>query len=546
MHSFIVTALAENPILTLFVVIGLGYLLGEISFFGFRFGIVGVLFVGLAVGSLGASITVPEVISTLGLILFIYTIGIQSGPEFFKSLRRGYRQSVFALMMVVLGAGLTMLVSRPAHLTHSRAAGLFAGAMTSTPALAAVRDLLNVRGRAAGLPPEQLHAMSADPVVAYTIAYPVGVIGVLLSFAVLRRRWKPEMKPLAENPEIRVCNFEVINPAVIGHSVEEVLRSQGKAGFVISRIQHGEASDIPRGDTRFEQGDIVVAVGQDEAMGRAEEMFGRPLEAHVEEDRRQLDFRRVFVSRPAIVGKRIRELKLEETLGATITRLRRGDVDCVPTQETRLELGDRVRVLTRRENFSAISNFFGDSIRGTAETDFGSVALGMVLGVLVGLVPIPLPGGTIHLGFAGGPLLVALILGKLEHTGRVTWIMPLHSNLTLRQLGLVFFLASVGIRSGYPFAQTLRENGLAMLLAGAVVTIVVTEVSLIVGYKVLKIPFASLMGLVSGIQTQPACLAYATREADCDAPNIAYAAVYPFTTIAKIILAQLLTYPFFR
>jgi putative transport protein len=164
----------------------------------------------------------------------------------------------------------------------------------------------------------------------------------------------------------------------------------------------------------------------------------------------------------------------------------------------------------------------------------------MVLGVLVGLVPIPLPGGTLRLGFAGGPLLVALIVGKLERTGRITWIMPLHSNLTLRQIGLLFFLAGVGIRAGYSFAQTLRHNGLSMLLAGAAVTLVVTQVSLLIGYKLLKIPFASLMGLVSGIQTQPACLAYATREANSDTPDLAYAAVFPVALIAKIIVAQLL------
>ncbi len=541
MHSLIVSTLTANPILTLFVVIGLGYLLGEFSFFGFRLGIVGVLFVGLAVGSLGPSISVPEVIPTLGLIIFIYTIGIQSGPEFFNSLRkRGYRDSVFALLIVILGAGLTAMVSRPAHLTGPRRAGLYTGAMTNTPALAAVRELLGERGRAAGLSPEQLRAISDEPVVAYSLAYPIGVIGVLVSFAVLRRWWKPDMEPVADGPEIRVRNFEVINPAVISRTVEEVLRPHRDPGFVVSRIQHGESSDVARGDTRLERGDIVVAVGDDDALLRAEQIFGQPVDAHIEQDRSELDFRRVFVSRQEIVGKRIRDLGLENTLGATLTRLRRGDVDIVPTRDTRLELGDRVRVLTRRENFAAISRFFGDSIRGAAETDFGSVALGMVLGVLVGLVPIPLPGGTIRLGFAGGPLLVALIVGKLERTGRITWIMPLHSNLTLRQIGLVFFLAGVGIRAGYSFTQTLRQNGLTMLLAGAAVTVIVSLVSLIVGYKLLKIPFASLMGLVSSIQTQPACLAYATREANSDVPNTAYAAVFPVVMVAKIILAQLL------
>ncbi|MGB8886166.1 MAG: aspartate:alanine exchanger family transporter [Candidatus Korobacteraceae bacterium] len=542
MHGPIVSTLTQNPILTLFVVIGLGYVLGETRLFGFRFGVATVLFVGLAVGSLSPSISVPETIPTLGLIIFIYTIGIQTGPEFFKSLRQqGYRQSLFALVIVALGAGVTLLVSRPMHLARPRLAGLYTGAMTNTPALAAVRELLVERGRAAGFSPDQLRALSDEPVIAYSIAYPVGVIGVLVSFAVWRRRWKPTMEPLAEGPEIRVRNFQVINPAVIDRTLEEVLQSHRDPGFVISRIQHDQSSDIARDDTLLQRGDIVVAVGDDDALESAERIFGHPLDAHIEQDRSQLDFRRVFVSRQEIVGKRIRELNLENAMGATVTRLRRGDLDLVPTRDTRLELGDRVRVLTRRENFPAISRFFGDSIRGTAETDFGSVALGMVLGVLLGLVPIPLPGGTIRLGFAGGPLLIALVLGKLERTGRITWTIPLHTNLTLRQIGLLFFLAGVGIRAGYSFAQTLRQNGPAMLLAGAVVTLVITEVSLVVGYKCLKIPFASLMGLVSGIQTQPACLAYATREANSDAPNLSYAAVYPLTTIAKIILAQLLS-----
>ena len=542
MHGQIITTLAENPILTLFIVIGLGYLLGEVSLFGFRFGVVGVLFVGLVFGALGPSISVPEVIPTLGLIMFIYTIGIQSGPEFFQSLReRGYRDAVFAVVIVVMGAGFTLLVMHPAHLTRAQAAGLYTGAMTNTPALAAARELLRERGKAAGLAPGQLHEASDELVVAYSIAYPVGVIGVLVLFAVMRRRWKPEMEPQAEAAEIRVRDFAVMNPAVVGRTVEEVLRPHHDPGFVVSRIQHGASSDIARGDTRLEQSDIVVAVGDDDGLVRAEQIFGQPVEAHIELDRSQLDFRRVFVSSREIVGKRIRDLDLERSLGATVTRLRRGDVDFIPTRDTRLELGDRVRVLTHRENFPAISQFFGDSIRGTAETDFGSVALGLVLGVLVGLVPIPLPGGTIRLGLAGGPLLVALILGKLERTGRITWIMPLHSNLTLRQIGLLFFLAGVGIRAGYSFSHTLRQNGLQMLVAGAAVTLCVTLVSLLVGYKALKIPFASLLGLVSGIQTQPACLAYATREANSEAPNLTYAAVYPVAMIAKIILAQLLT-----
>jgi putative transport protein len=216
-------------------------------------------------------------------------------------------------------------------------------------------------------------------------------------------------------------------------------------------------------------------------------------------------------------------------------------VDVVPDPETRLEYGDRVRVLTRRSNFAAVARFFGDSVRGAAEMHVGSLALGMVLGVIVGLLPIPLGGGsTVRLGLAGGTLLVALVLGRLERSGGISWVMPLPANLTLRQIGLLLFLAGVGTRAGYSFLDTLRHNGLQLLLAGAVVTFAATLATLIVGRRLLGIPFDSLLGLASGVQTQPACLAYADAVARSDAPSVAYAGVYPTAMIVKILLAQLL------
>ena len=542
MLGSIVSALVNNPILTLFVVIGLGYVLGEISIAGFRFGVAAVLFVGLAVGALHPAISIPEVVPSLGLIIFVYTIGIQSAAGFFESFRvTGYRDILLTLAAVGLGAVLTVGLSHALRLGSSQAAGLYTGAMTNTPALAAVRELLHERAQAAGMSTEQVRILSDEPVVAYSLAYPIGVIGVLAGFAVARRLWKIKITPPPPGSDIQVRDYAVMNPAVIGRTVQEVLRPHHDPGFVVSRIQHQGASDIVRGNTRLERGDIVAIVGDDEGLLRAEQIFGVPVAAHIEQDRSQLDYRRVFVSRPEVVGKRLGELDLQNQLGGTVTRVLRGELDFIPTRDTRLELGDRVRVLTHRENFDAVSRFFGDSLRRSAETDFGSVGIGMVLGVLAGMIPFPLPGGhSIRLGLAGGPLVVALILGKLERTGRITWTIPLGANLTLRQIGLLCFLAGVGIRAGYTFAQTIRTSGLAVLLAGAVVTFAITLFALVVGYRYLKIPFESLMGLISGIQTQPACLAYATREANSEVPNIAYAAVYPVALIAKVILAQLI------
>jgi len=542
MQQSVVKLLTEYPILTLFLTIGLGYIVGELSIFGFRFGTAGVLFVGLAIGALDPSIALPDAIPTLGLIIFVYTIGIHSAPALAAAFKRhGYRDNFLAVGALAFGAVLTLALSYALGLPGTSGAGLFCGALTNTPALAAARETIQELGSGRGLPAAQVRLLAEQPVIAYGVAYPIGVIGVLLSFQFFGRFWRRESKPEEDTPEILVRDFVVKNPGITGRSIGEALRLHKDHGFVISRIQHDGSIDIADSSTKLRTGDIVAVVGDEEALERAEQFFGAASDTHIELDRSNLDYRRVFVSSKEVVGKSIRELDLQNRMRATITRLRRGDVDVVPTPRTRLEFGDRIRVLTHRERFAEIAKFFGDSIRGTAETDFGSVAIGMVLGVLFGMMPIPLPGGnTIRLGLAGGPLLVALVLGKLERTGRITWAMPISANLTLRQIGLLLFLAGVGTRAGYAFVSTMATSGPRLLLAGAAITFGVTLTTLIVGYKLLKIPFDSMTGLISGVQTQPACLAFAATQAKSETPNIAYAAVYPVATIAKIILAQIL------
>ncbi|MGC9972146.1 MAG: TrkA C-terminal domain-containing protein [Bryobacteraceae bacterium] len=542
MRQSLVTLLAHYPILTLFLAIGLGYLVGEASIFGFRFGVAGVLFVGLAIGALDRSVALPEVIPTLGLIIFVYTIGIQSGPALAAVFRdRGYRHALLALGVLIFGAVLTVALSYSFSIPGPRAAGLFCGALTSTPALAAARETVHDVAVRRGFPEERARAEADQPVASYSISYPLGVIGVILCFQLFGRFWRKETQPLEEAPEIVVRNFVVRNPGVAGRSIGEVLRVHKDYGFVVSRIQHDGKIEIATSDSRLEFGDVVAVVGDEEALERAVQIFGEPSSAHIEFDRSQLDHRRVYVSAKEVVGTRIRDLDLQNRLHATITRLRRGDVDIVPAPDTRLEYGDQIRVLTSRDRFAEVSKFFGDSVRGMSETDFGSVAIGMVLGVLFGMLPIPMPGGnSIRLGLAGGPLLMALALGKLERTGRITWAIPISANFTLRQIGLLLFLAGVGTRAGFDFVQTLRSSGPQLLLAGAVLTFSVTLATMLIGYKLLKIPFDALTGIVSGVQTQSACLAFATSHTRSDAPNIAYAGMYPVATIAKIILAQIL------
>ncbi len=538
----LVATLVASPILTLFVVIGLGYLLGQINLFGFRLGVAGVLFMGIAVGALNKAISLPEIVPSLGLIIFVYTIGIQSGPAFFASFKKqGSRDNLLALGLLLFAAALTLSLGLTMHMSRARIAGLYAGALTNTPAVAAARERIHFRAMNEGLSADQLRDLVDEPIVAFGLAYPMGVVGVLLCFQVMRRVWKIKPVPPVNHQEIRSQDFVVKNPGIVGRSIGELLDVHRDPGFVISRIRQGGETSVAHRDAHLDLGDIVVVVGDEIGLARAKHIFGESSEQQIEKDRTELDFQRFFVSSPQVVGKRIGDLKLESEMQATITRVRRGDIDVVPAADTRLEFGDLVRVVSGSTNFEAIGRFFGNSIRGTAETDFGSVAIGMVLGVLVGMLPLPLPGGNIvRLGLAGGPLMVALLLGKLERTGRITWTIPISANLTLRQIGLLLFLAGVGTKAGYSFAQTIRSNGWQTIAAGALITVVSAMATLVVAHKVLKMPFDSAMGLASGIHTEPASLTYANSVSGNDLPSIAYTTVYPLAMIAKIILAQLL------
>ena len=534
--------LSGSPILTLFVVIGLGFLVGGVSFFGFRFGVAGVLFVGLAVGSLSPLITIPEVVPTLGLVLFVYAMGVSSGRAFFDAFgRKGSRANALAAGALMLGALTTFALGRVLGLPAPVLSGLYCGALTNTPALAAVQERVIERATKAGLPRQEVETLSNLPVLSYSVAYPMGVLAALLCLQLARKVWRVTFDPAGDAPELGVRHFIVKNPAVMGQTIGEIMAANPDAAFVISRVRQSGRVDLARSETVLTEGDVVAVVGDEQAFRRAAYIFGATSHSEIALDRSELDYRRVFVSRADIVGRRIRDLDLTDRLSAIITRLRRGDYDIVPDEETRLEYGDRVRVLTRRANFPAVTKFFGDSVRGAAEMHVGSLALGMVLGVIVGMLPIPLGGDrTVRLGLAGGSLLVALVLGRLERTGGISWVMPLPANLTLRQIGLLLFLAGMGTRAGYSFLDTLRHSGPQLMLAAAVVTFVVTLTTLTVGRYLLGVPFDSLLGLASGVQTQPACLAYADELARSDVPSAAYAAVFPTAMMVKILLAQLL------
>jgi putative transport protein len=295
-------------------------------------------------------------------------------------------------------------------------------------------------------------------------------------------------------------------------------------------------------DKRLESGDLVVTVGTGEDLERAVSYMGEKSEEEMQHGQDEFDVRRIFVSNHDVEGRRLRDLGLRKKFGALITRIRRGDDDFLPDGEMTLEPGDRVRVLAPRNQMGAVTEFFGDSYRAVSEVDILTFSVGLALGLLLGTIPLPLPGGiTFKLGFAGGPLIVALILGTIKRTGNLIWTLPYSANATLRQIGLVFFLAGIGTRAGYGFLSTFAKGGgITLFFVGAAITFIATALHLWIGHRLFRIPMSILTGMVAGLFTQPAVLGYALEQTDNDLPNIGYASVYPVAMIAKILLVQAL------
>jgi len=538
--------LLQNPLLLLFLVAGIGYPLGRIKIFGSSFGVAAVLFVGLAFGSLHPQMKLPDVVYMLGLSLFIYSIGLSGGPTFVASLKRqGLRYNLLVLCILGLCAALTAGIAKLLHLKGTIAAGMFSGSLTSTPALAAILDTLKHNYPGPGL--EQL---LAEPVVGYSITYPMGVIGTVLAITLAQRVWRinfaGEAKQLralgAPTEPLKNCTVRVTRGDVCCSKPLDQVRQEQGWDVIFGRVKRAGEFQLATPEERLAVDDLVTVVGAAEDIERVAAYLGEKSEEEIDLDRSEFDFRRIFVSNPQIAGRRLRELNLRKKFGAVVTRVRRGDDDFLPSGDMALELGDRVRVLTHHDNLMAVTKLFGDSYRAVSEVDVLTFGLGLALGLLLGIVPIPLPGGIVFkFGFAGGPLVAGLILGTIGHTGRMVWNLPYSANMMLRQIGMVLFLAGIGTRAGYSFISTFASGGGFVIFGvGIALTCSASLLALWIGYRFLKIPMSLLMGIVAGMQTQTAVLGYALDQTGNDLPSIGFASVYPAATIFKIICVQIL------
>ncbi len=510
-----------QPILTIFLAIGLGYLVGQINLGGFSLGVGAVLFVGLAFGAFAPKAQITGPISLIGLIMFLYGIGLLYSRQFFEGMTgiAGRKYNFVALVGVVASLLVALGLGKVFGVQIGQTLGLYAGSMTSTATLQAALDVMR----------------NKDPSIGYSVAYPFGVIGPILCIYFMTRRVKPKFpqKPL---------KFHMAEILLGGAQPERTLDDFAKelpVGVQVALVRKGGQNIIPAGDTVLASGDalMVVAERQEEVV-KAAAQAGSLQPGEIVKDRSELDYIQVFVGKANVVGVPLSRLALPD--GWHLLHIRRYDVDIVPTPDVALEFGDRVGVLVPPLRKEEVRLFFGDSVKAAAEFSYVSLGLGMALGVMIGLIPIPVPGvGIVTLGIGGGPLIVALIVGKLRRTGPLLWVMPLPANIVLRNFGLAIFLAAVGINAGRPFVQTVTNSGLTMLLIGALALLTTVAIVLLAGYYLLKIPFDDLLGVASGATGNPAILVYSNRMAPTERPDVGYAMIFPSMTIVKVIAVQI-------
>lgn len=513
--------IGTQPILTVFLAIGIGYIVGQINIGGFSLGVGAVLFVGLALGAFAPKAQITGPISLTGLIMFLYCIGILYGRQFFEGMAgSGRKYNLLATVAVLVGLGVALGLGQLFGVKIGHTLGLYAGSMTSTATLQAALDTMR----------------NSDPSIGYSVAYPFGVIGPILCIYFMTRVVKPKFPGKA----VRFHMVELtLNGSCAGLSLGALAKDL-PAGVQVTMLRKRNENLLPDDDIVLEAGDGLLLVADDPALiEKAAASLGQIAPGRIARDRSAVDYIRVFVGKANMVGVPLRKLPLPKGLPLNILHVRRYDADLVPSPDLALEFGDRVGVLTAPDRKQEVRTLFGDTVKSAAEFSYVSLGIGMVLGVLIGLIPIPIPGvGVVTLGIGGGPLLVALILGKLRRTGPLLWVMPLPANIVLRNFGLALFLAAVGVNAGQPFVKTIAATGPLLLLIGVAVLLATVAIVLLVGHYVMRIPFDDLVGVASGATGNPAILVYGTRMAPTERPDIAYAMIFPSMTIVKVISVQ--------
>ncbi|MES3391561.1 putative transporter [Enterobacter hormaechei] len=536
-------------VLALVAVVGLW--LGNIKIRGVGFGIGGVLFGGIFVGhfadQLGwmLSADMLHFIQEFGLILFVYTIGIQVGPGFFASLRvSGLRLNLFAFGIVVMGGLVTAILHKLFAIPLPVVLGIFSGAVTNTPALGAGQQIL----RDLGIPADVVDQMG----MSYAMAYPFGICGILLSMWLVRVLFRINVEQEAKEHEstltnghalIKTINIRVENPNLNNMAIQDV-PILNSATIICSRLKRDDTLMVPSPDTLIQHGDLLHLVGQPADLNNARLVIGQEVDTSLSTRGTDMRVERVVVTNEKVLGKKIRDLQVKERYDVVISRLNRAGVELVASQDASLQFGDILNLVGRPSSIDAVANMVGNAQQKLQQVQMLPVFIGVGLGVMLGSIPLYVPGFPValKLGLAGGPLIMALILGRIGSIGKLYWFMPPSANLALRELGIVLFLAVVGLKSGGDFVDTLvNGEGMSWVGYGIFITAIPLITVGLLARMFAKMNYLTLCGMLAGSMTDPPALAFANNlHATSGAAALSYATVYPLVMFLRIITPQLL------
>ncbi|HNY14876.1 MAG TPA: putative transporter [Bacteroidales bacterium] len=534
-----------HTILIYCVVIAAGVFLGKIKIFGISLGIAFVLFAGIAVSHFGfrANTHVIEFIRDFGLILFVFSIGLQVGPGFFSSFRKGgITLNLLAMMVVVLGACTAVALHFITGTSMPMMVGIMSGAVTNTPGLGAAQQALIQVSNGPGVPQIGL---------GYAVAYPFGVLGIILTMLIIRKslsikvkdelaRYDSDMHPADTMPE-RI-SLQVKNPEYFGKSIGEISRSLG-VGIVVSRVYHNGTLEAAASETIIHENDILLVVTRKGNVQAITEKIGSLSNMDIAGKSGSLVSRRVLVSNKDVFGKKLRSLRLRTRYNINITRVYRSGIELVASPDLRLQMGDKLTVVGDEGSLAKVTEELGNSIKRLDEPNIIPIFLGILVGVILGSIPISIPG-VVHplkLGLAGGPLIVAILLSRYGYKLHLVSYTTPSANLMLRETGIVLFLASVGIASGEKFVPALASgDGFRWMGYGVIITLLPLLLTGFIARLALKRNYLEVCGLLAGSMTDPPALAFANGIAQNEAPAIAYATVYPLVMFLRIFVAQLL------
>ena len=529
-----------TAVIVLALTIAIGLLLNRIKFGSVSLGVTWVLFVGIILSHFGLTIN-PEIchfIKEFGLILFVYSIGIQVGPSFISSLRDGgIKLNMLAMLIIFLGCVICYGIHVVTGEDLTTMVGVLSGAVTNTPGLGAAQSVAG----------EKASTMAT----AYAVAYPLGVVGIILSMLIIRWIFRIKIDREASKaarsdaPRTVRVDVRVTNHAIFGKTIDEISRIT-RSNFVVARIfDHENQQRIASGQTELQENDILRIVVSSQEVELVQSLIGDVVKVNDAEwgsASSHLEKRRIVVTKPELNGKHIGDLHIRENYNVTITRVVRAGIELVATYELRLQMGDVVVVVGRANDLDQVSTILGNSVKRLDRPNLFPIFMGMFLGVLFGSIPIAIPGipMPVKLGLAGGPLIVAILLAKYGPKYKVVTFTTNSANMMIREIGISLFLAAVGLGAGEGFVEAIANGGYWWILFGFAITVLPLLIVGIIARKGMKMDYFTVMGLMSGAMTDPPALAYANTVATNDRAAVAYATVYPLTMFLRIFTAQIL------